>query len=61
MNLFKGPRTVSNSICPNFESLWLGLCTVDNCIFVLLKHKPGVERVAFVINSGRANVIVFGK
>ena len=21
---FKGPRTVSYSICPNFESLWLG-------------------------------------
>ena len=61
MNLFKGPRTVSYSICLNFESLWLGLRTVDNCIFVLFKHKAGVERVAFVINSGLANVIVFGK
>ena len=57
MNLFKGPQTVSYSICLNFESLCLGLRTVDNCIFVPLKHKAGVERVAFVINSCKTQII----
>ena len=23
------------SICPNFESIWLRLCMIENCIFVL--------------------------
>ena len=29
----KGPRTVSYSICPNFDSLWLGKCITDNYSF----------------------------
>ena len=29
------PRTVSYSICPNSDSLWLGYCITDNYIFVL--------------------------
>ena len=29
------PRTVSYSICPKFESLWLVLCIICNCILVL--------------------------
>ena len=30
----KGPRTVSYSICPNFDSLWLAKCITDNYGFV---------------------------
>ena len=37
--IFKGPRTVSYSICPNFDSLWLGQCIFDNYTFVL-KSNP---------------------
>ena len=31
----KGPRTVSYSICPNFDSLWLAYCKTDNNSFML--------------------------
>ena len=33
--IFKGPRRVSYSICPNFVSLWLEFRIIVNCIFVL--------------------------
>ena len=37
----KGPRTVSYSICPNFDSLWLAQCIADNYSFVL-KSNPNI-------------------
>ena len=40
-SIYEGPKTVLNSICPNFESLWLGKCIIDNCIFVF-KSKPDI-------------------
>ena len=40
-SIYEGPQTVFDSIHPNFETLWLGKCINDNCIFVL-KSKPDI-------------------
>ena len=31
----QGPRTVSYSICPNIDSMWLAYCITDNYSFAL--------------------------
>ena len=41
--ILKGPRTVSNSICRNSDSLWLGYCITDNFYFCgLIKFPIGI-------------------
>ena len=42
LTVFKGPRTVSYSICPKFDCLWLDECIFDNFSFVL-KSNPYIS------------------
>ena len=38
----KGPWTVFYSVCTHSEIMWLGIETVDKCVFVL-KLKPDIQ------------------